>query len=34
MINDHNKRIPTKRPPMPIYAPTKPLYAIPSFNYL
>lgn len=34
MVNDHNKRVMPKRPPLPIMAPQRPLYSLPAFNYL
>jgi len=34
MITDHNKRKTSKRPPMHFHAPAKPLFVVPTFNYL
>ena len=34
MVDDHKKRVVTKRPAPAIINPPKPLYARPTFNYL
>lgn len=34
MVNDHKKRIAPKRATPTIIAPPKPMYALPTFNYL
>lgn len=34
MVSDHNKRKVTKKPVMAIMNPPKPLFALPTFNYL
>lgn len=34
MVDSHKKRVVTKRPVPAIISPPKPLYALPTFNYL
>jgi len=34
MVDDHRKRVVTKRPTPATIAPLRPLYAKPTFNYL